>query len=282
MTEDKAKIEQLVAENNLTALTAFQQVVQAKMPLYQARKNVKQQAIQKFSEMSPSEVSVLPQEEKLKYMELLFPHIQKKSDLIETCSKNEKNIKACLFNMDFPQEFWKEEQKKADRFASLVAHTPEITNRIKNWPNTTLDEKKEVIFKATEIFKYVYGDAPEVKFFTPEQERARLVQQGLSEDTHIEAAYALGKTINFNEERLQTSDNFFAVSVMFHEGTHFRQHTENFNNPLVDRILKSTLNRLNKYDDIINKKMICRTKIFTPCFRAKSTLTAYKSIWKVN
>ena len=195
-------------------------------------------------------------------MELLFPEIsgtageqrEKIDKIADMCAKNEANIKACLFHMDFPKSFWEEEKKKADRYASLIAKQPEIIEKMKNWAQTTLEEKKNVIREAAQVFEHVYGAAPKILFFTEEEQRLKNKANGLAENVHIDAAHSGGGVIYFNLDRLQSSDNFFAVSVVFHEGMHFRQDNETFSDALADRIMKCHTNYTRIYEDRLNDK----------------------------
>ena len=254
--KDKQRVADIIKENQMEnlSLSDFQALVAKYHHFYLVRKNLKQQKIEQFSGLTTQQVANLPLEQKLEYMELLFPSTQTKDELMDVCQKNGENIKACLFNMNFPQSFWNNEKKSADRFVSLIANRPEITDRMKNWQDTSLDDKKHMIQQVKEVFEYVYGAAPEVVFFTPEQEKARRRDLGLNEDAPINAAYFSNGKIHFNEERLQSSDNFFAVSVLFHEGTHFRQHLNDFDDPLVRRIFDSNLTNINVYEDEVNNK----------------------------
>lgn len=254
--KDEERISKIITDNGLEkiSLNDFNKIVAQHRSLYMARQKLKQQKAEQFSAMTPRQVAELPLEQKIEYMEILFPRRQTVNELMEVCQKNEENIKACLFNMDFPKSFWDTEKKQACRYASLIANQPEITNRMKNWQETSLDEKKDVIRQAANIFEYVYGTAPKIEFFIEEQEKARRKECGLNENAHINAAYYHKGKIYFNEERLQKSDNFFAVSVMFHEGTHLRQHCENFNNPLIKRIFDCDMNNVTFYENEINNK----------------------------
>lgn len=254
--KDAKHIAEILKNNALEnpSLEDFNALTQKHYPLYQARRKIKQQKIERFAELSPEQVSVLPTEQKIEYMELLFPRNQTMNDVMEVCKKNEDNIKACLFNMDFPKSFWDSEKESADRYAALIASSAEITDKLKNWPETSLQDKKDTIVQAAEIFKYVYGTVPEIGFFTPEEEKARLRQAGLNENAHINAAFYRSGKICFNEERLQESDNYFAVSVLFHEGTHHRQETQSFDNPLVNRIFNANISNINVYENELNNK----------------------------
>ena len=214
---------------------------------YQNRKKIKQQKAEHFSKMSPQQAAELPLEKKIEYFEMLFPDKMRKGELIEVCRKNADNIRACLFNIDFPQSFWDREKKLADRYVALIASRPEITEKMENWAVTSLDDKKEIIQQAREVFKYVYGVAPNIHFFKPEE----YDKKGLSDDTHIDAAYNDGKgNIYFNLDRLDRSNNFFAISVLFHEATHYRQDVQSFDNELIDRLFRCNAEFAATYEEI--------------------------------
>lgn len=254
--KDKRKLDDIIKENQMENLSVnvFQEMVQKYHPLYQVRKKLQQQKIEQFSNMTTQQVANLSLEQKIEYIELLFPSQQTKDELMSVCQKNEENLKACLFNMDFPKDFWDSEKKSAERFVSLIVKQPEIIDKMKNWQDTSLDDKKQMLQQVGKVFEYVYGTVPEIVFFTPEEERAKRRTLGLNEDAPINAAYHQNGKIHFNEERLQSSDNFFAVSVMFHEGTHHRQHLNNFDNSLVRRIFDSNLTNINVYENETNNR----------------------------
>lgn len=249
-------VEKVIKDNQLENLTLqnFQAINEECRPLYLARRKVKARKFDQFAQMTTQQVADLPLEKKLEYMEILFPLNQNIDELKAVCAENKENIKACLFNIDFSQSFWEKEKKSAERYASLITAQPEITNKLKNWQETSLDDKKEVIKQAGIIFEYVYGIAPQVEYFTPEEARAKNAQQGLSADAHIEAAYQKGGKIYFNEERLQTSDNLFAIAVLFHEGTHLRQHFQTFEDDTVERIFNCNLVNAATYENIQSDK----------------------------
>ena len=249
-------INKIIKDNKLENLSAddFQALYKKFQPLYQARKRIKQQKAEQFSALSTQEVADLPLEKKLEYMEILFPTNMKRGELEELLKKNEANIRACLFNIDFPQSFWEEEKKLAERYASLIASDLDITYEMKNWQNTSLSDKQFIIQQAGKAFKYVYGTPIDIAFFTEEEERARKQAMGFSKDVHINAAYYKDGKLHFNLDRLKDSDNYYAVSVLFHEATHLRQDFETFKDPLVERIFNSNLNLAALYDDMINDK----------------------------
>ena len=173
--KDRMRISKIITDNNLQKLplTNFNALVQQHNPLYQTRRKLRQQKAEQFSKLTTSQVAELPIEQKLDYMDVLFPRRQTLNELLEVCRKNEANLRACLFNMDFPKSFWKSERKLADRYASLLASQPEITDKIKSWQEISPEDKKDVIKQAAKTFEYVYGTVPEIVFFTPEEERAK-------------------------------------------------------------------------------------------------------------
>lgn len=252
----KKVADKIIKNNHLENLSMadFQKISDEFRPLYMARRKIKQKKAKQFSQMSTQQIANLPMEKKIEYMEILFPMSQNVEELVEVCKKNGDNIRACLFNMDFPQSFWNEEKKSAQRYAALITNQPKITDKLKNWQQISLEDKKTVIEKAGKIFEFVYGIKPEIIYFTPEEERAQNRAQGLPEDTHINAAYQKGGKIYFNEERLQDSDNFFAISVLFHEGTHLRQHFKTFKDPLVERIFNCAMSNVTVYENMVNDK----------------------------
>lgn len=250
--KDNQKVAQILVDENMNDLSVdeFNQIVEQKWPAYQARKKVKQQKLDRYNNMTSDENAKLPMEDKVEYIELLFPRKMTKEQVMEVCEQNEKNIRACLFNLDFPQSFWQKEQEQADRYAGLIANSPEIVKKLQNWSNTSLDDKKDVIKQSLKIFEYVYGAVPKIEFFTEEEERERLINEGYPKDIHINGASYDKGIIRFNEDRLQSSNNLFAVSVPFHEGTHYRQDIQDFDNPLIDRIFKSSTNNATVYENL--------------------------------
>lgn len=254
--KDRMRISKIITDNNLQKLPLanFNALVQQHNPLYQTRRKLRQQKAEQFSKLTTSQVAELPIEQKLDYMDVLFPRRQTLNELLEVCRKNEANLRACLFNLDFPKSFWKSERKLADRYASLLASQPEITDKIKSWQEISPEDKKDVIKQAAKTFEYVYGTVPEIVFFTPEEERAKRRKAGLNEEAHINAAYYHNGKIHFNEERLQESDNLFGISVLFHEGTHHRQHGQNFDDALVNRIFDCDMFNAALYEDELNNK----------------------------
>ena len=152
------------------------------------------------------------------------------------------------------KDFWEEEKKLAERYASLIASDLDITDEMKNWQNASLSDKQFIIQQAGKAFKYVYGTSINIVFFTEKEERARKQAMGMSKDVHINAAYYKDGKLHFNLDRLKNSDNYFAVSVLFHEATHLRQECETFKDPLVERIFNCNLNFAAVYEDIISDK----------------------------
>lgn len=256
------KVAEIIRDNALEnlSLEKLQKIVNEFNPQYLARKKIKQIKAKEFSLLSPDKIANLPLEKKLEYMEILFPLNQTVDNLKTVCQENYENIRACLYNIKFPADFWNKEKKSAERYASLISAQPQMVDKLKNWKHTSLDEKKDVISQAAKIFEYVYGIKPEIVFTTAVEEKAKNIARGLDADTHIDAAYQRGGKIYFNTDRLQESDNFFAVSVLFHEGTHLRQHFQTFEDANVERIFNCNLVNAALYEDLANNKTAAEYK----------------------
>lgn len=254
--KDERRVAEIIKNNKMEhfSFTDLQAISKNYAPLYQARRKLQAKRAEEFTSLSPKQIAELSTEQKLDYLEAVFPKWQEPDELLKVCAKNEQNIKAALYGIKFPESFWKAEKKSAERYASLIANQPEMCDKIKNWQQTSLADKKAAIMQAAEVFEYVYGVTPKITFFTEEQERAKLQAEGLNKDTHIYAAYQQGGTLYFNEDRLQESYNFFAVSVLLHEGTHLRQNAQSFNDKLVDRIFDCNMRYVAYYDRKKNDK----------------------------
>lgn len=253
---DERRVAEIIKKNKMEhfSFTDLQKLCKDFTPAYQARRKLQAKRAAEFSALSPKQIAELSTEQKLDYLEAVFPKWQEPDGLLKACAENEQNIKAALYGIKFPESFWKSEKKSAERYAALIARQPELCDKLKNWQQTSLADKKAAIMQAAEVFEYVYGLAPKITFFTEEQERAKLPAAGLSKDTHIYAAYRQGDTLYFNEDRMQQSDNFFAVSVLLHEGTHLRQNTQSFNDKSVDRIFDCNMCYVSYYDRKKNDK----------------------------
>jgi hypothetical protein len=254
--KDERRVAEIIAKNQMEhfSFTDLQALSKDFAPVYQARRKLQAKRAEEFSALSPKQIAELSTEQKLDYLDAVFPKWQEPDGLLKACSENEQNIKAALYGIKFPESFWKAEKKSAERYAALIAGQPKLCDAVKNWRQTSLNDKKEAIMQAAEVFEYVYGLAPKIEFFTEEQERAQLQAEGLNKDTHIYAAYQRGGTLYFNEDRLQESYNFFAVSVLLHEGTHLRQNMQSFNDKLVDRIFDCNMRYVAYYDRKKNDK----------------------------
>ena len=130
--KDEERISKIIADNGLEkiSLNDFNEIVAKHRSLYMVRQKLKQQKAEQFSAMTTKQIAELPLEQKIEYMEILFPRRQTVNETMEVCKKNEENIKACLFNIDFPKSFWDKEKKQADRYDSLIANQPEITDKM--------------------------------------------------------------------------------------------------------------------------------------------------------
>ncbi len=245
---------------------------------------------EQFLKMTPSDIEKLSLPERISYLKAFFPiavQSEQISDFfpiykegkelkrsradftqadLEKCVHFEKRILPCLSGLMFSDTFIGEEQKKIDKFIKRFLSDKTLVSVAENWHelDTSVSqeiakakkifEKKMFIEKTFEIFKEVYGMAPEIGYFTCEQFRS---SPDYSEGMVIPDAKTLDNKISFNEDRLNDSHNFFAVSLIIHEGMHLRQYYDDFNNETND-ILKSPVFVLSQYWDTIrpNEKEI--------------------------
>ncbi len=231
---DKDKIDKIIQKNNLTNLSPdqFQKIANPTARIVHANKKIRENKVNNFKNMTTEEIAKLSLEEKVDYLDAIF-HIGVSKETIDNiCTENKKQLKALLYNIQYPKEFFEAEKPQAKRFISLVSNNHRITDNMKNWQNISLEEKKATIKETAEVIKYVYGSSLNIDFFTPEEYRKR---NNLDENAHVYASFYSEGKIFFNTERLD-SDNFVGVSVLFHEFMHQRQHECGFNNPSINKL----------------------------------------------
>lgn len=177
-------------------------------------------------------------------MACVFPANQPQKEFLLICRQYTSQIEACLRQIVFPNSFWEAEETGARRYADRISRETEIVNILKQWSHVSLVEKEYATEKAADIFNQCYGTDINVVFFRPES------QADVGASGEAWGAYYRQGKIYMNEERLQNDPDFSAVSVLFHEGTHWRQnkHLKDFKAwPAVYRILACHLENLSYY-----------------------------------
>ena len=220
--------------------------------LFQCRKEKRKEKIKEFSRLSNREVAELSTEQKLDYLEALMPQNCNLRRLFNHIPGNEEKLKACLFNLKFPTEFWNDEKILADRYAALIARDPQIIHRVSHWTDTDMSDKKQTVKDAVAIFNYVYGTDVKLQFFTTES----FIKQQESLGFHCEVVprgYAKDNTIFINEQVLK-KENFCAISTPIHEGIHIRQKMQKFQNQLLNRMFSIPWPVLSIYEDQVESK----------------------------
>jgi len=228
-------IADLIKNNHLENISMddFNNLVAKYMPLVQAKQKLQEKKIDDFKNMSPEKISRLTLEQKIEYLETIFNKYQTNEKLADIYSLNKDNLKALLYGIRLPKDFWQSEERQADRFVSLVSDNQQITDNMKNWQKINLEDKKATIKTTAKIIEYVYGIPLEIGFYTSEEYRKH---HNLDENAHTLGAYQEKGKIFFNSDRLENSDNYMGVSVVFHEFTHKRQEETKFDNPLINRL----------------------------------------------
>ena len=254
---DKDKIDKIIQKYNLTNLSPdqFLEIANKTAPIVHTRKKIRENKINNFKNMTTEEIAKLSLEEKVDYLDAIF-HVGISNEKLDNiCTENKEQLKALLYNIQYPKDFFKTEEQQADRFISLVSNNHLITDNMKNWQDISLEKKKDTIKETAKVIEYVYGSSLNIDFFTPEEYRKR---NNLDENAHVYAAYYSKEKIFFNTERLD-SDNFMGVSVLFHEFMHKRQDYIDFNNPSINKLFALSGMLYNTYEH--EKRNVATTSI---------------------
>ena len=243
---NRDKIDKIIQKNNLTNLSQdqFMEIANQVSPIVHAKKKIRENKVNNFKNMTTEEIAKLSLEEKVDYLDAIFHVGVSKEKLDNICTENKEQLKALLYNIQYPKDFFKTEEQQADRFISLVSNNHLITDNMKNWQDISLEKKKDTIKETAKVIEYVYGSSLNIDFFTPEEYRKR---NNLDENAHVCGAYQSKGKIFFNTERLD-SDNFMGVSVLFHEFMHQRQHEVDFNNPSINKLFALSGMLYNTYE----------------------------------
>lgn len=228
-------IAELVKQNQLENLSMekFSEFASQYMPIIQAKKKIREKKINNFKNMPSENIAQLSLEQKVDYLETIFHKHQTMNEMSDICSQNKDKLKALLYGIKLPKDFWEKEEQQANRFVALVVDNKKITDNMKNWQHLDIEDKKATIKETAKIIEYVYDMPLEVGFYTPEEYRK---ENNLDENAPVFGAYQEKGKIFFNTDRLKNSDNYMGVSVVFHEFTHKRQEETEFANPLINRL----------------------------------------------
>ena len=240
-------VAELIKKNQLENLSMekFSEFASQCMPIIQARKKIRENKINNFKNMPSENIAQLSLEQRVDYLETIFHKHQTMDEMSDICSQNKDKLKALLFGIKLPKDFWEKEEQQANRFVALVADNKKITDNMKNWQHLDIEDKKAAIKETAKIIEYVYGTHLEVGFYTPEEYRQK---NNLDKNAPVFGAYEEKGKIFFNTDRLENSDNYMGVSVLFHEFTHKRQEETEFANPLINRLFACKVDNAVDYE----------------------------------
>ena len=107
LEKEKGIIEKIINDNKLQNLDFenFQALHKQFLPLCRARKDLKQRKIEQFSSLIPQKVADLPIEQKVEYMEALFPINQNIGERTATCKTKRAKYKIMLIFNGFSARF---------------------------------------------------------------------------------------------------------------------------------------------------------------------------------
>ena len=240
-------VAELIQKNQLENLSMekFSEFASQYMPIIQAKKKIREKKINNFKNLPSENVAQLSLEQRVDYLETIFHRHQTMGEMSDICSQNKDKLKALLFGIKLPKDFWESEEQQANRFVALVADNKKITDNMKNWHNINIEDKKATLKETAKIIRYVYDTPLEVGFYTTEEYRK---ENNLDENAPVFGAYQEKGKIFFNTDRLENSDNYMGVSVVFHEFTHKRQEETEFANPLINRLFACKVDRAADYE----------------------------------
>lgn len=243
----EAVIAQLIEDNQLQnlSMTEFNEFVGQYMPIIQARKKLREKKINDFKSMPVENIATLSLEQRVDCLETIFHRYQTMGEISDICFQNKDKLKALLYGIKMPKDFWQSEELQANRFVALVANNKKITDNMKNWQHLDIEDKKATIKETAKIIEYVYGTPLKVGFYTQEEYRK---ENNLDENAPVFGAYQEKGKIFFNTDRLENSDNYMGVSVVFHEYMHKRQEEVKFENPLINRLFACNVDRAVGYE----------------------------------
>ena len=101
-------VAELVKKNHLEnmTMTQFEKLATEHMPLIQAKQKLREKKVNDFINMSPEKIARLPLEQKIEHLENVFHKYQTKDELSDICSKNKDKLKALLYSIKLPKDFW--------------------------------------------------------------------------------------------------------------------------------------------------------------------------------
>ncbi|MBQ8677076.1 MAG: hypothetical protein IJ529_01240 [Alphaproteobacteria bacterium] len=245
----EAVIAKLIKKNHLenVSMEKFIELAEQYMPIIQAKRTIREKKINDFKNMPTQNIAQLSLEQKIEYLETIFHRYQTVGKMSEILSQNNDKLKALLYSIQLPKDFWQSEEQQANRFVALVANNRKITDNMKNWQNISLEDKKATIQGTAKIIEYVYGTPLEIGFYTSDEFRK---ENNLDDKAPTFGAYTENGKIFFNTDRLENSDNYMGVSVVFHEFTHKRQEETEFDNPLINRLFACKVYNAVAYENI--------------------------------
>ncbi len=228
----------IVAENGEypIQLEKFMKLAQEYTPL---RNQKITEAFEVLNTKSPEEISRLSPNKRLEILERIIPP-QPTLANINKLKPHAAKIEQLMFDLKFPPQFWKDEERLASSFVNRLQLIPHLKENIADWQQLETARQQQCIQKIADVFCKTYGIEPiKITFFTLEEFNRDRVNQGLDpvEIPPTGQASAADRSINFCADRIKICDNYVPIYLTFHEALHISQQERDFPQyPLVERM----------------------------------------------
>lgn len=189
---------------------------------------------------SLEEISRMPLHKRLAVLKTVLPPEPTLID-VKKLKPYAAKIEQLVFDMKFPRQFWKDEERLAMSFVNRLQFIPNLKENIANWQQLETATQQQCIRKIADLFCKTYGIEPlEIAFFTAEEYNQKRQQQGLPPlEVPPTGTSSLDKrTINICSDRIKECDNYTPIYLTFHEALHISQQERDFPQyPLAEHLL---------------------------------------------
>lgn len=217
-------------------LEKFMQLAKEYTPL---RNQKIAEAFEVLNTKSPEEISRLSPNKRLEILERIIPPQPTLVD-INKLKPHAAKIEQLMFDLKFPPQFWKDEERLASSFVNRLQLIPRLKEDIADWQQLETPAQQRCLQKIADTFCKTYGIEPiKITFFTLEEFNRDRINQGLEpvEIPPTGQASATDRSIDICADRIKICDNYVPIYLTFHEALHISQQERDFPQyPLVERM----------------------------------------------
>ena len=171
-----------------------------------------------------------------------FDNASKKQNREDFLDYNSDKLNA-LLQMAIPEDFWDREQRKVRLITAEIAKIPNIKEKLENFHNLSLKDKKELFTQSCHITaKYNRIKEPVLHFIIQKQ----MDEYTAGSDWLNAEAFASENNIYININSLNNLSGIQWMSVAWHETNHIAMaHGDYSENPIMEDMLSSRLDYIN-------------------------------------